>query len=156
MGWTNSGKTTFITKLISKLKDKGYKIATIKHNAHKFKIDKPGKDSWLHREAGAETVVLSSHEKVAVIKEVKEEVPVEELVDRYIDSNFDLVIIEGYKTGAVPKIEIFRPNVYDEYVLSEEDVLMRVINSESEALKNIFENQLDDVVELIEREILDK
>ncbi|WP_459836999.1 molybdopterin-guanine dinucleotide biosynthesis protein B [Halanaerobaculum tunisiense] len=155
VGWSNSGKTTFITKLIPRLKKKGYKVGTIKHNAHKFKIDKPGKDSWRHREAGAETVILSSHEKVAVIKEVNKEVPVKELADKYIDSSFDLVIVEGFKTGDLPKIEIFRPDLYDEYAVSKDEVLKRIINSEQEkTVDNIFNNKLDETVELIEREVL--
>ena len=150
VGWSNSGKTTFITKLIPKLKSKGYKVATIKHNAHKFKIDKPGKDSWRHREAGAETVVLSSHEKVEKIKEVETEVKVEKLVEQYIDDSFDLVIIEGYKTGEVPKIEIFRPGEYDEFAVPEDEVLKRIINSEQSREENIYNKELDEVVELIE------
>ncbi|MGM0501677.1 MAG: molybdopterin-guanine dinucleotide biosynthesis protein B [Bacillota bacterium] len=132
VGWSNSGKTTFITKLIPELKQRGYKIATIKHNAHKFKIDKPGKDSWRHRQAGAETVVLSSVDKVAVIKEVEQEIKVKQLVEQYIADEFDLVIIEGYKTGDTPKIEVFRPESYEQPVLEETQVLKRIINNFAE------------------------
>ncbi|MTI60122.1 MAG: molybdopterin-guanine dinucleotide biosynthesis protein B [Firmicutes bacterium] len=153
VGWTNSGKTTFITKLIPVLKSRGYRIATIKHNAHKFEIDKQGKDSWRHRQAGAETVILSSKEKIAVIKEIKEEVAVEELVSRYIDQEIDLVIVEGYKTGSVPKIEVFRPDLYDQLVFPEGEVLTRIINRE-EDLTELYEDQLAEIVMLIESEVL--
>ncbi|AZO96017.1 molybdopterin-guanine dinucleotide biosynthesis protein B [Halocella sp. SP3-1] len=153
VGWTNSGKTTFITKLIPVLKSRGYRIATIKHNAHKFEIDKQGKDSWRHRQAGAETVILSSKEKIAVIKEIKEEVAVEELVSRYIDQEIDIVIVEGYKTGSVPKIEVFRPGSYEKPVFVEDEVLTRIINRE-EDLVELFEDQLEETVMLIESEVL--
>lgn len=153
VGWTNSGKTTFITKLIPVLKSRGYRIATIKHNAHKFEIDKQGKDSWRHRQAGAETVILSSKEKIAVIKEIKEEVAVEELVSRYIDQEIDIVIVEGYKTGSVPKIEVFRPGSYEKPVFVEDEVLTRIINRE-EDLVELFEDQLEETVMLIENKIL--
>lgn len=153
VGWTNSGKTTFITKLIPVLKSRGYRIATIKHNAHKFEIDKEGKDSWRHRQAGAETVILSSKEKIAFIKEIKGEVAVEELVSRYIDQEIDLVIVEGYKTGSVPKIEIFRPGSYEQPVFAEEEVLTRIINREEDFVE-LYDDQLTEAVMLIEREVL--
>jgi molybdopterin-guanine dinucleotide biosynthesis protein B len=128
VGWSNSGKTSFITKLIPELKSRGYKVATIKHNAHKFEIDKETKDSWKHREAGAETVVLSSAEKVAMIKEIKTEINLKKLVNDYIDDSFDLVIVEGNKNGDLPKIEVFRPDLYEEPVAAKDKLLARVIN----------------------------
>ncbi|QTL98894.1 molybdopterin-guanine dinucleotide biosynthesis protein B [Iocasia frigidifontis] len=153
VGWTNSGKTTFITKLIPVLKSRGYRIATIKHNAHKFEIDKEGKDSWRHRQAGAETVILTCKEKIAVVKEIEEEVVLEELVSRYIDQEIDLVIVEGYKTGSVPKIEVFRPDLYEQPVFVEDEVLTRIINRE-EDLAELYEDQLAEIVMLIENKIL--
>ena len=154
VGYSNSGKTTFITKLIPRLKQKGYKVGTIKHNAHKFEIDKPGKDSWRHKEAGAETVILSSQEKVAMIKKVEEEILVEELVEKYIDSRLDLVIVEGYKTGSTPKIEIFRPDLYDQPALAKDKLLTRIVNKEEKEEAELFTEQLDEIVRLIEEEIL--
>ncbi|MFO7819126.1 MAG: molybdopterin-guanine dinucleotide biosynthesis protein B [Halanaerobacter sp.] len=157
VGWSNSGKTTFITQLIPKLKEKGYKVATIKHNAHKFKIDKPGKDSWRHRKAGAETVVLSSQEKVAVIKEVEAEVPIKELAENYIDDSFDLVIVEGFKSGDLPKIEIFRPSESEEeYAAAGDEVLLRIINDDEEEEADIFNEEIDEAVAVILREVLNK
>ena len=157
VGWSNSGKTTFITKLIPKLKEKGYKVATIKHNDHKFEIDKAGKDSWRHREAGAETVILSSPKKVAVIKEVAEEVPIKELAENYIDSSFDLIIVEGFKSGDLPKIEIFRPaESEEEYAAAGDEVLLRIINDDEEEEADIFNEEVDEAVEVIAREVLNK
>ncbi|WP_408955614.1 molybdopterin-guanine dinucleotide biosynthesis protein B [Natroniella sp. ANB-PHB2] len=153
IGWSNSGKTTFITQLIPELKKRGYKIATIKHDAHKFEIDKPGKDSWRHRKAGAEQVVLTSKEKLALIKEVTEQVELDYIMEHYIGVEFDLVITEGYKTGNKPKVEIFRPAVYEEPVLSEEELLTRVVNDYKEP--KMLAEKVTEVADLIEKEILD-
>jgi molybdopterin-guanine dinucleotide biosynthesis protein B len=129
VGWSDSGKTTFVTTLVEALTKKGYKVATIKHNAHKFQIDKPGKDSWQHRQAGAETVLISSAEKLAMIKSLEQQPKVETMVADYIDESYDLVVVEGYKSGSVPEIEIFRPALYDESVLEGEELLARVVNN---------------------------
>ncbi len=150
IGWSDSGKTTFITKLIPELKSRGYKVATIKHNAHKFKIDKPGKDSWQHRQAGAETVVLSSSEKVAVIKEITTEVKVQELVTKYIEPDYDLVIVEGNKEGPQPKIEIFRPGKYEEPVLAREESVLRIINRATEDEQVYSPEQINKAASVIE------
>lgn len=129
IGWSNSGKTTMIKELITELKRRNYRVATIKHDAHKFKIDKPGKDSWIHRKAGAELVMLTSRDKVAMIKEIQKPIPVDELIEDYIEQdNFDLIIIEGYKSGQYPKIEIFRPEKYDQPIYDEDEVFYRVSN----------------------------
>ncbi len=129
IGWSNSGKTTMIKELIIELKRRDYSVATIKHDAHKFKIDKPGKDSWIHRKAGAELVMLTSRDKIAMIKEIQKPIPVDELIADYVEQDkFDLIIIEGYKSGQYPKIEIFRPEKYDQPIYEETEVLYRVTN----------------------------
>ncbi|MCK8816085.1 molybdopterin-guanine dinucleotide biosynthesis protein B [Natroniella sulfidigena] len=152
IGWSNSGKTTFVTYLIPELKKRGYKIATIKHDAHKFEIDKPGKDSWRHRKAGAEQVVLTSHEKLALIKEVTEQVELDYIMEHYIDEEFDLVITEGYKTGDKPKIEIFRPAVHDQPALPEDKLLTRIINDYQQP--ELLAKKVAEVADLIEEKII--
>jgi len=107
VGTSKSGKTTFIEKLIPLFKEKGLRIATIKHHHLNFEIDEVGKDTYRHMRAGASTVVLSSPYKMAVIRDVEKEVTLKEIVDRYIE-DVDIVIAEGYKKEDVPKIEIFR------------------------------------------------
>ena len=92
---SNTGKTVLIEGLIKELKNRGYTVATIKHDVHGFDIDKEGKDTWRHRKAGAEAVIISSKERMALIREVQEEVPLEELIKQVED--FDFIIIEGYK-----------------------------------------------------------
>ena len=106
---SNVGKTTVIEGMIKELKSRGYSVGTIKHDAHGFDIDKKGKDTYRHREAGSETVIISSKNRMAMIKEVENEVPLEELINMVSDKDF--VIVEGYKKSSLQKIEIFRGEV---------------------------------------------
>ena len=105
VGKSNSGKTTLIEKLIPELKKRGYKIGTIKHASHGFDIDKKGKDSWKHKEAGADTVVVASPGSISMVKESDWET-IGHLEVYFHD--MDLVIAEGFKKENKPKIEIFR------------------------------------------------
>ncbi|OGQ40569.1 MAG: molybdopterin-guanine dinucleotide biosynthesis protein B, partial [Deltaproteobacteria bacterium RIFCSPLOWO2_01_FULL_42_9] len=73
VGKSGSGKTTLLEKVVAELTKRGYRVGTIKHDVHGFEIDHEGKDSWRHKMAGAKTVVLSSPDRVAVIKDVDEE-----------------------------------------------------------------------------------
>src|ERR1700744_1192131 len=96
-GWSGSGKTTLITKVIPVLVGRGLKIATIKHAHHEFDIDRPGKDSWLHREAGAGEVRAGSSRRGALVHELREE-PDPSLAELLAKLGAaDLVIIEGFK-----------------------------------------------------------
>ncbi len=110
VGFSGSGKTTLIVKVIEELTSRGYRVGTIKHDAHKFEIDREGKDSWRHKKAGAVSVLITSREKLAFIKSLNEEVPLEEAIETFM-GGLDVVITEGYKTGGLPKIEVFRKSV---------------------------------------------
>lgn len=107
IGKPDSGKTTLLEKLIPALIAKGVRVGTIKHHVHEFQMDKPGKDTWRHKQAGARTVTLSSPTGVGVIRDVDTDLPVEELVGRYYH-DVDIVLCEGYKRLALPKIEVYR------------------------------------------------
>lgn len=106
VGKSNSGKTTLLERLIRELKRRGYRVGTIKHDAHSFEIDRPGKDSWRHAQAGSDHVVISSPQRVASIRYVERERELEELVGGMAD--VDIVLTEGYKRGNAPKIEVSR------------------------------------------------
>jgi len=106
VGRSGSGKTTLVSRLVPELKDKGYRVCTIKHNSQGFEIDHPGKDTWKHREAGADVVMISSASRLAIMETVKEEVPLDSLVEKA--GGVDLVITEGYKRENKPKIEVVR------------------------------------------------
>lgn len=120
-GCSNTGKTVLIEGLIKELKKRGKSVATIKHDVHGFDIDKEGKDTWRHRKAGAEAVIISSKKRMALIREVEEEIPLEELIDEVKD--FDFIIIEGYKKSPYKKLEVFREGVSKEIITPKEKLI---------------------------------
>jgi len=126
VGKSDSGKTTLIEKLIPELSGRGYRVATIKHDVHGFEVDREGKDSWRHRKAGAEAVVISSSRQVALIKTVERDLSLLELRDRFIDE-VDIVISEGFKKDSQPKVEVFRKEAHRELLCSEKDKLVAVV-----------------------------
>jgi molybdopterin-guanine dinucleotide biosynthesis protein B len=105
VGNSKSGKTTLIEKLIPELKNRGYRIGTIKHTSHGFDMDKKGKDSWRHKAAGADTVIVASQKRIVMVKD--ENFAGFEHIGKYFD-DVDLVITEGFKKENRPKIEIYR------------------------------------------------
>ena len=105
VGKSKSGKTTLIEKIIPELKKKGYKVGVIKHAAHGFEVDKKGKDSWRHQNAGADTVIVAGENRMAMVKKELSD-GLESLLHYF--SDVDLVITEGYKRESRPKIEVFR------------------------------------------------
>lgn len=126
VGKSNSGKTTYLEKLIAEMKRRGYKVATIKHDIHGFEMDKPGKDTWRHAQAGADIVCISSPQKMAMIKKVDQELTLDEVVAR-IDG-VDIIFTEGYKREAKRKIEVFRQAVAHEPLCRKEELLAVVAN----------------------------
>jgi molybdopterin-guanine dinucleotide biosynthesis adapter protein len=111
VGRSNSGKTTFIERVIPELVRAGYKVATVKHAGHGFDLDTEGKDSWRHRQAGASSVVVLSKGSMAMFADVAQEMKVEEVRDRFLDSSYDLIIAEGWKHEGYPKIVIIREQI---------------------------------------------
>jgi molybdopterin-guanine dinucleotide biosynthesis protein B len=107
-GWSGSGKTTLITKLIPQLIARGIRVSTLKHAHHGFDLDQPGKDSFFHRVAGATEVIISSAKRWAILHELREEPEwdLHGLVAKM--SPVDLVLVEGFKRDAFPKLEIHR------------------------------------------------
>jgi molybdopterin-guanine dinucleotide biosynthesis adapter protein len=107
-GWSGAGKTTLLTRAIPHLLGQGLRVSVIKHAHHKFDVDMPGKDSWRHREAGAEEVLVSSGARWALMHELRgdREPALPELLAKL--SPVDLVLVEGYKTDPHRKIEVHR------------------------------------------------
>jgi len=107
-GWSGSGKTTLVTKVIPRLLARGVTVSTLKHAHHGFDLDQPGKDSFFHRAAGATEVAISSAKRFAILHELRGE-PEWDLPDLVAKmSPVDLVLVEGYKRDAFPKLEIYR------------------------------------------------
>ena len=105
VGKSKSGKTTLIEKLLGELKSRGYKVATVKHTNQKLAFDEPGKDSWRHTQAGSEATIVSSPDKLVLIKPVAEEPSLEEIA-HLAGEDYDLILTEGFSEGNAPKIEV--------------------------------------------------
>jgi len=110
-GWSGSGKTTLMRRLVPALGARGLKVSTVKHAHHSFDVDQPGKDSYEHRRAGAVEVMVSSANRWALMHENRgeDEPSLEALLARM--APVDLVLVEGFKRLAIPKLEVHRPAV---------------------------------------------
>lgn len=106
VGRSHSGKTTLVERLVPELKSRGYRMATVKH-AQEAEMDRPGTDSWRHIEAGSEAMVLTTNERLFMIKPV-EGVPSLEEITRILGEDYDLILAEGFKGESAPKIEVQR------------------------------------------------
>ena len=107
-GWKNSGKTTLVTRLVAEMTGRGLSVATIKHAHHAFQIDDKDTDSARHRRAGARQVAVVSSERTAIVTELKGAGEPEFAEVIAMIGPCDLIIVEGYKTAAIPKIEARR------------------------------------------------
>ncbi len=107
-GWSGAGKTTLLARMIPRLAARGVSVSTVKHAHHAFDVDQPGKDSHTHRAAGATEVLVSSARRWALVHELRgtAEPSLRELLKKL--SPVDLVVVEGFKHGAHPKLEVFR------------------------------------------------
>jgi molybdopterin-guanine dinucleotide biosynthesis protein MobB len=107
-GWKNAGKTGLMERLVSEMVARGLHVSTVKHAHHSFDVDHPGRDSYRHRQAGAGEVLLASRHRVALMRELRGEAepPLSDLLAMLAPC--DLVLIEGYKRDAHPKVEAFR------------------------------------------------
>jgi molybdopterin-guanine dinucleotide biosynthesis protein B len=148
-GWSNSGKTTLIEKLARHFTDKGLRVATIKHTHHKFDIDAPGSDTQRHRAAGAVETAIVSGSRVAIIEEIEAagEPALEAVAARLRPA--DVILVEGYKSAAIPKIEVRRAAVAPEKLLAATDAFVLAIASDYEADgqgKPVF--NLDDIASI--------
>ncbi len=121
VGSSNSGKTTYLEKLIIEMRQRGYRVGIIKHHLHDFAIDMPGKDTWRYSQAGADNVCISSPGKMALIQQVESELTIDHIVAMM--RGIDIVFTEGYKHGNKPKIEIFRQAVCDKPVADKEELI---------------------------------
>jgi molybdopterin-guanine dinucleotide biosynthesis protein MobB len=121
VGYSNSGKTTLVVKIIQELKNRGFKVAAIKHHHQDVEIDKPGKDTWRHAQAGADTVVLASPSKVAFFENTPKGMSLDEIISKI--SGVDIIITEGFKHEKKPKIEVFRSSVHEQLITPREELL---------------------------------
>jgi molybdopterin-guanine dinucleotide biosynthesis protein B len=125
-GRSGSGKTTLIEELIPELKKRGLRVGSIKHHKEgDFDIDHPGKDSWRHKKAGAEKTVISSPTRIGLVIDADHDHKPDELMHFF--NEMDIVLVEGYKEEALPKVEIFRPEIHDTPLCLEDPRLIAII-----------------------------
>lgn len=142
VGKSDSGKTTLLEKLIRELTLRGYRIGSIKHDAHSFEIDKEGKDSWRHKQAGAVLTMISSPSKIAMVMDSDHDHTLDELREKFIN-NVDLILTEGYKRENLPKIEVFRSALRREMLCTDDDNLIAIAGDPSEIPEGIPVFDLD-------------
>ena len=128
VGKSDSGKTTLIEKLVPELVRRGYRVATVKHDVHGFEVDREGKDSWRHKQAGAHTVIISSPQKVALIRDVEKDSTLDEIRGRWVQ-DVDLLLSEGYKKDVQPKIEVFRKEKHKKLLCTKKDNLIAIVSN---------------------------
>ncbi|MBC7676533.1 MAG: molybdopterin-guanine dinucleotide biosynthesis protein B [Rhodoferax sp.] len=107
IGWKNAGKTSLMERLVAEISGRGFRVSTVKHVHHDVDLDQPGKDTYRHRTAGAEEVVLASADRMALLREHRGSEPDLAVILTRM-APVDLVLVEGYKRDSHPKIEVYR------------------------------------------------
>jgi len=129
VGASNSGKTTFLEKLIPELVAKGYRVGAVKHDVHGFEIDREGKDTWRLRKAGAEVIAIVSPDQFASIRHTDAEMTLQEIAARFFWTE-DILITEGFKRAHFPKIEVFRSAREPKPICSQADNLIALVSDD--------------------------
>ncbi|MEE2745301.1 MAG: molybdopterin-guanine dinucleotide biosynthesis protein B [Pseudomonadota bacterium] len=145
-GWSGSGKTTLMVRLLPELIKRGYSVSTIKHAHHNFDIDRPGKDSYEHRRAGATEVMISSENRWALMHELlgQNDKSISELITHM--STVDILLVEGFKWESHQKIEVYRPSVGKPLLAPDDPNIVAVASDEVLKGLNVAVLQLDDIV----------
>ena len=144
-GWSGAGKTTLLAKLIPRLVARGVRVSTVKHANHGFDVDQPGKDSHIHRLAGASEVLVSSATRWALVHELRgtDEPSLPQLLDKLAPA--DLVIVEGFKHGSHPKLEVYRAAVGKPLLHPDDDCIVAVATDAPLPQAQVPVVMLDDV-----------
>jgi molybdopterin-guanine dinucleotide biosynthesis protein B len=130
VGTSDSGKTTFLEKLIPELAARGYRIGAVKHDVHGFEMDREGKDTWRLRRAGAEVVAISSPNQFASIRRTDGEISLEEIAARFFWTE-DILVTEGFKGSRFPKIEVFRSIRESKPICGPQDNLVAIVSDDA-------------------------
>lgn len=150
VGRSGAGKTTVIESVVAELKRRGLKVGVIKHDAHDFEMDRPGKDTWRFSQAGADAVAISSPRKVALIERVEREWPLDEVV-ALLRERVDIVLAEGYKRDASkPKVEVSRAEIGGPLLCSDEELWAVVADwAPPTTAPRFTSSQVEDLVDLL-------
>jgi len=153
-GWSGSGKTTLIKNLLPELKNNNISVSTIKHAHEGFDIDKPGKDSFIHREAGAQEVLISSSKRFALMANyINKESSLTELISKL--TPVDLVLVEGWKKENIKKIEVYRKEVNKPLLaLNDKNIIAIATNDKNININNVMLldiNNYDSIAKFIKK-----
>lgn len=150
VGYSNSGKTTFLIKVISELKKRGYRIGVIKHDGHDFAIDHVGTDTWKHRQAGADVVCIASNRKLAMIQTTVKPLKLDEILPMIGD--VDLILTEGFKQEQKPQIEVNRQGA--EFLGKKDNTIALVAGTATyDGIPNFGPDDAEKVADLLENMI---
>ncbi|WP_170402817.1 molybdopterin-guanine dinucleotide biosynthesis protein B [Ruegeria arenilitoris] len=133
-GWKNAGKTGLMERLVTEITGRGFTVSTVKHAHHSVDVDQPGTDSYRHRSAGASEVLLASGQRIAIMQELRgaPEPSLDDLLARL--SPVDLVLIEGFKREAHPKVEAFRAEAKNPLMAPENATIRAVASDKPQAV----------------------
>ena len=153
-GWSGSGKTTLIKNLLPELKNNNISVSTIKHAHEGFDIDKPGKDSFIHREAGAQEVLISSSKRFALMANyINKESSLTELISKL--TPVDLVLVEGWKKENIKKIEVYRKEINKPLLaLNDKNIIAIATNDKNININNVMLldiNNYDSIAKFIKK-----
>ncbi len=155
VGRSETGKTTLIERLIPVLVKRGYKIGTLKHDVHRFEMDKEGKDTWRHKKAGARATLISSSTGIGLISDVDEELEPSQLVRKFF-TDVDLILAEGYKRSTLPKIEVHRDEISKELLCLPQENLIAIV-SDTKRLPDVPTvkwNEIEKLVDIIQERVI--
>jgi molybdopterin-guanine dinucleotide biosynthesis protein B len=150
IGKSGSGKTTLLEKIIPELKQRGYRVATIKHHSHPgFEIDIPGKDTWRHAHAGSDQVIIAGPDRIASIRQLERELTLDEIVESIIAPGIpqvDIILTEGFKRTGKPALEVVRLENGLELISGIEQLVAVATDTPVEVVVPQFD--LDDAVQI--------
>ncbi len=129
VGYSGSGKTTLLEKMIPEFTRRGFRVGTVKHDVHGFEMDRPGKDSYRHKHAGASTTIISSPFKIGMVRDVDHDHTLDELA--LLMPDVDIILTEGYKRRNQPKVEIFRPEAHEDPLCRHDENLVALASDVS-------------------------
>ena len=157
VGKKKTGKTTLIEKLIAGLKNKGYKIGSIKYTTEDHEFDTPGKDSFRHAQAGAESTLILSPTKIALFSRTLRERNLDQILN-FVFADYNLVIGEGFRNSSYPKIEVFDSKKHSGLLCSPEDNLIAVVGDVDLSMQVPYfsPDQIDSLIKFVKARFLDQ
>ena len=137
VGWSGSGKTDLICRIIKNLKKKKICVASIKHSHHNFEIDKEGKDSFNHLNSGSNEVIIYNEKKFAMISSIqKRKITLENILNKFSNEN-KIILIEGMKKNKMPKIEVIRSSIKKPYIFNNDKTVKGIVFDKNESISKI-------------------